>query len=123
MQKYFSNHSSCGNCSFSSGCEDYLGGDTNIDPNKTNDVSLNTLPTILYYTAQSTASNASISSQYIQQIGSLVALGSDAQLRNTFDGQWSNLYSAYYPMRISSLKSQQLIMHLITQELQNCHRL
>ncbi|MCB0660604.1 MAG: SusD/RagB family nutrient-binding outer membrane lipoprotein, partial [Saprospiraceae bacterium] len=83
---------------FSSGCEDYLGGDTNIDPNKTNDASLNTLlPTILYYTAQSTASNASISSQYIQQIGSLVASGSDAQLRNTFDGQWSNLYLSILP--------------------------
>ncbi|MEY4046679.1 MAG: hypothetical protein RL284_230, partial [Bacteroidota bacterium] len=55
-------------------CESYIGGDTNIDPNKTNDASLNTLtPTILFFSANSTQSAASISSSYIQQIGSLVA--------------------------------------------------
>lgn len=81
-----------------SNCESYIGGDTNIDPNKTNDASLNTLtPTILFFSANSTQSAASISSSYIQQIGSLVASGTDSHLRSTFDGVWVNLYLNIIP--------------------------
>jgi hypothetical protein len=79
-------------------CESYLGGDTNIDPNKTNDASLNTLtPTILFFSANATQSAAAISSSYIQQIGSLVASGTDSHLRSTFDGVWVNLYLNIIP--------------------------
>jgi hypothetical protein len=86
-------------------CESYIGGDTNIDPNKTNDASLNTLtPTILFFSANSTQSAASISSSYIQQIGSLVASGTDSHLRSTFDGVWVNLYLNIIPNANAMIK-------------------
>lgn len=78
------------------GCEDYL--DINTDPNKTSDASLNTLmPTILYYTGNNTYNFAQISSQYCQQIGAVVAGGTDAQLRNKFDALWENFYLNILP--------------------------
>ena len=87
------------------GCESYLGGDTNIDPNKTNDASLNTLtPTILFYSASSTQSAASVANSYIQQIGSLVAAGTDSQIRSTFDGAWINLYLNVIPNANAMIK-------------------
>jgi len=87
------------------GCEDYLGGNTNIDPNKTNDASLNTLtPTILFYSANSTQSAASVACSYMQQIGSVVAGGSDSQLRSTFDGVWVNTYLNIIPNANAMIK-------------------
>lgn len=88
-----------------SNCESYIGGDTNIDPNKTNDASLNTLtPTILFFSANSTQSAASVGSSYIQQIGSLVASGTDSHLRSTFDGVWVNLYLNIIPNANAMIK-------------------
>jgi hypothetical protein len=87
------------------GCESYLGGDTNIDPNKTNDASLNTLtPTILFYSANSTGSAATVANSYIQHIGSLVAAGTDSHLRSTFDGAWINLYLNIIPNANAMIK-------------------
>lgn len=79
-------------------CENYLGGDTNIDPTRTSDASLNTLlPTVLFYTAQNTYANAFVSGQYTQQLGNVVAGGTDSQLRNEFGTQWVNLYLNVIP--------------------------
>jgi hypothetical protein len=81
-----------------SSCEGYLGGDTNIDPNRTNDASLNTLtPTILFFSAESTQQAAVVANQYIQQIGSVAAGGTDVQLRNTFAGVFNNIYLNIIP--------------------------
>lgn len=78
---------------FLTSCEDYLGGDTNIDPNRTSDASLNTLlPTLLYYSAESTYFSASVACQYAQQIGAVTSGGTDAQNQSTFGNLWSNIY-------------------------------
>jgi hypothetical protein len=83
---------------FLSSCEDFLGGDTNIDPTRTNDASLNTLlPTVIFYTGQSAQSNAYVASQYVQQLGSVSAGGTDALFRNEFASQWVNLYLNVIP--------------------------
>lgn len=81
-----------------SSCEDFIGGDVNVDPNRTNDASLNTLtPTIMFFTANATQSASTAANQYIQQIGSTVAGGTDTQLRSTFSGVWDNIYLNIIP--------------------------
>jgi len=85
------------------GCGDFL--DVNTDPNKTADASLNTLtPTILYYSAVNTYSAANVSNQYCQQIGGVAAGATDAQLRNTYAGLWSNIYLNVIPNANAMIK-------------------
>jgi hypothetical protein len=77
-------------------CDEFLGD--NIDPNRTNEPSLNTLmPTIQFYVAENQASAAGVTNQYIQQIGSVAGAGSDAQFRSSFDGVWVNTYINIIP--------------------------
>lgn len=84
-------------------CESFL--DVNTDPNTTNDASLNTLtPTILFFTANNTQSAANIACSYTQQIGSVVANGNDSQLRNGFDGVWSNIFLNIIPNANAMIK-------------------
>jgi hypothetical protein len=79
-------------------CESFLGGDVNIDPNKTNDAGLNTLtPTILFFASEATQKAATVTSAYIQQIGSVAAGGTETQLRNTFAGTWNDIYLNILP--------------------------
>lgn len=76
-----------------SGCESYLGGDVNIDPNRTSDASLNTLaPTVMFYCSQVTYNASLVACQYSQQIGSVAIEGTEVQTENTFASVWSNMY-------------------------------
>ncbi len=79
-------------------CESFLGGDVNVDPNRTNDAALNTLtPTILFYTAEATQQAAVVANAYSQHIGSVTAGGLESQNRNTFTGVWNNIYLNIIP--------------------------
>jgi hypothetical protein len=86
-------------------CESFLGGDVNIDPNKTNDAGLNTLtPTILFFASEATQKAAVVSSAYIQQIGSVAAGGTETQLRNTFVATWNDVYLNIIPNANNMIK-------------------
>jgi hypothetical protein len=86
-------------------CDSFLGGDVNIDPNKTNDAALNTLtPTILFFASEATQKAAVVSSAYIQQIGSVAAGGTETQLRNTFAGTWNDIYLNIIPNANNMIK-------------------
>ncbi len=75
------------------GCESYIGGDVNVDPNRTNDASLNTLaPTVMFYCSQVTYSASLVACQYSQQIGGVVVEGTEVQSENSFSSVWSNMY-------------------------------
>lgn len=96
-----------GMISFSS-CNDFIGGDTNLNPNKTNDANFNTLaPTIMYYTAENVQATATVANQYAQNIGAVVAAGADAQNENTFTGVWNNIYLNIIPNANAIIKKSQ----------------
>lgn len=81
-----------------SGCESYLGGDVNVDPNRTSDASLNTLaPTVMFYCGQVTYFSSLVSCQYAQQIGGVVLEGTEVQRENRFGSVWSNIYLNVIP--------------------------
>jgi hypothetical protein len=80
------------------GCESFLGGDVNIDPNKTNDAGLNTLtPTILFFASEATQKASEFTSGYVQQIGAVAAGGRETQQRVTFPGTWNDIYLNIIP--------------------------
>jgi hypothetical protein len=75
-----------------SGCQSYL--DINVDPNRPNDVTLQTLlPTVLSGTASFNYSTAYTACQYAQQIGG----GVDDQAPDRMEGAWSTLYLTLVP--------------------------
>jgi Starch-binding associating with outer membrane len=78
-----------------SGCDSYLGGDTNIDPSRTTEdnISLQGLmSTVQFYTSDSHYSTASITSRFTQQIGDVIADGVDVQREQQLSGVWTNIY-------------------------------
>ncbi len=79
----------------STACEDYLGGDTNIDPNKVNEVSLNALlPSIIDATADNHYSLAFSTSQLAQQVASATATSSQTDIHQNvrLSGTWTGIY-------------------------------
>jgi Starch-binding associating with outer membrane len=78
-------------------CKDFL--DINTDPTLKSDVTLqDLLPTLQFYTGETTYSSAYIACQYIQQIGSNVSGGAtDAQTESENEGGWTNFYLNIVP--------------------------
>lgn len=80
-----------------SSCEKYL--DINVNPILKSDVTMaEILPTAQFYTSELSYSQAYITCQYIQQIGSNVGQnGTDAQAEADNSGGWSNFYLNVLP--------------------------
>jgi hypothetical protein len=78
-----------------SSCNDYLGGDINIDPSRTteNNISLpGLMSTVIFYTSESHFSSTWITSRYTQQIADVIADGIDVQREQSIPGVWTNIY-------------------------------
>lgn len=78
-----------------SGCKDFLGGDTNIDPSRITEEAITLqvlLPTVIFYTSDSHFSTSFVTSRYTQQIGDVIADGTDIQREQSLPGVWSNVY-------------------------------
>jgi len=74
-------------------CEDYLGGDTNVDPNKVSEVSLSALlPTAIEATSESHYNLAYEGSQVAQQMASYFSSGADIHEEFRVSTGWSALY-------------------------------
>ena len=76
-------------------CEDYLGGDTNVDPNKVGEVSLGALlPTIVSSTALNHYNLGFRTSQIVQYVASATATASDTDTHNQIrlGTTWTGLY-------------------------------
>ncbi|MFN4144764.1 MAG: SusD/RagB family nutrient-binding outer membrane lipoprotein [Runella sp.] len=82
------------------GCENYLGGDINIDPSRTteNNISLQGLmSTVIFYTSDSHFGAAWVANRYTQQIGDVVADGIDVQREQSVPAVWTNVYLNIIP--------------------------
>ena len=74
-------------------CEDYLGGDTNVDPNRTLEIPLSTyLPTILDATAESHYYTGYETGQVAQHLASYFAGGADVQEEFRIESGWTFIY-------------------------------
>ena len=80
-----------------SSCKEFL--DVNVDPTLKSDITLQELlPTLQFYTGETSYSFAYIASQYVQQIGSNTSGGlTDAQSESENSGGWSNFYLNVIP--------------------------
>jgi hypothetical protein len=80
-----------------SSCKDFL--EVNVDPTLKSDITLQELlPTLQFYTGETSYSYAYTACQYIQQIGSNTSGGStDAQAESENGGGWSNFYLNIIP--------------------------
>lgn len=80
-----------------SSCKDFL--DVNVDPTLKSDITLQELlPTLQFYTGETTYSFSYIACQYVQQIGSNTSGGStDAQSESENGGGWTNFYLNIIP--------------------------
>jgi hypothetical protein len=76
-------------------CEDYLGGDTNVNPNKVNEVSLNALlPTVIAASADNYYSVGFNTSQIVQYVASATATASNTDTHQNIrlGGSWTGIY-------------------------------
>jgi hypothetical protein len=93
-----------------SGCDSFLGGDTNIDPSRTTEdnISLQGLmSTVQFYTSESHFSSAWITSRFTQQIGDVIADGVDVQREQQLSGVWTNIYLNTIPnLNVMTRKAQ-----------------
>lgn len=77
------------------GCDNFLGGDTNIDPTRVSSDEVSPqelLPTALYYTSQAHFNIAFTSGQYSQQIATYFEEGTDSQQESSMNSAWVNIY-------------------------------
>lgn len=74
-------------------CEDYLGGETNIDPNRVSDVTLEALlPSSIAATSESHYQVAFETSQVAQHMADYFAAGADIHEVFRIGGGWTNIY-------------------------------
>lgn len=78
-----------------SGCDKYLGGDTNIDPSRTTEENISLqglMSTVQFYTSESHFSSAWVTSRFTQQTADVIADGVDIQREQQLSGVWTNIY-------------------------------
>lgn len=80
-----------------SSCKDFL--EINVDPTLKSDITLQELlPTLQFYTGETSYNYALVACQYVQQIGSNTAGGGvDAQTESENSGGWTNFYINVIP--------------------------
>jgi Starch-binding associating with outer membrane len=80
---------------FLTSCNDYLGGDVNIDPSRTTESNISLpglLSTTIFYTSDSHFSASWVANRFIQQIADVITDGVDVQREQTIPGAWTNIY-------------------------------
>lgn len=76
-----------------SGCENYIGGDTNIDPTRPAAVDLRTmLPALQWYAANAHYSVGVNSALWTQQMSNIQQGASDTHIANALGNAWSEIY-------------------------------